>query len=156
MYYYGTATQQNTNASPNTDTLLMNLHAIAGLRASIQKIILGTYATPADNALRIRLHRTATALLTAGTGIVPNPYSVDGPAALAVATTLPTIGTTTLAAVPSVQLAFNQRGTAMWAAFNADEVITVVGATVPNGEVVIDSQATGASVPVALTVIHSE
>lgn len=152
-YYYGTATQQNTNASANTDTLLMNITGIAGFRGAIQKLICGTYVTPADNAVRLQLRRT-TALNTAGSAIVPNPMAGDSPAASAVLTTLPTAGT--LAAVPVIQLAFNQRGTAMWAAFNPDEGITVTGAAAANGQVVVDSQSTGTSVPVSLTLVHSE
>lgn len=156
MYYFGTSTQQNNNATINTDTLLLELHSIAGLRASIQKLILGSYLASADASIRIRLHRTGTALLTAGTAIVPNPFGIDGPAASAVATTLPTIGTSVLSAVPLVQIAFNQRGTGQWAAFNADEAITLVGATFPNAQAVVDSQSTIISTPVNLTLIHSE
>lgn len=155
-YYYGTATQQSSNASANTDTLLIEIHSIAGQRAALQKIMGGSYVAPADNAIRLRLHRTGTALLSAGTGIVPNPHAVDGAAALAVATTLPTIGSSVLAVVPTIQLAFNQRGTAMWAAFNADEAITIVGATFPNAQLVVDSQSTGLAVPINVGLIHQE
>lgn len=152
-YYYGTTTKQNSNASANTDTLLMNLVGIAGLRAVLQKLMLGTYVTPADNAVWLRVVRT-TVLTTPGTGIVPNPMIPDAPAAAALPTTLPTAGT--LTAVGTVQLGFNQRGTAMWAAFNADEGIGVKGATASNGEIVFDSQSTGTSVPITIGMIHSE
>ena len=65
-YFYQSATQQNSNASANTDTYLMNIKtAAASMRATIQKLQAGSYATPADNAIRLRLHRTST-LLTAG------------------------------------------------------------------------------------------
>lgn len=152
-YYFSTAIQQNTNASANTTTTLANIHAIAGLRAYLQKVICGSYATPADNAIRIQVLRTTT-LLTAGTGITPAQQQPDGGAANAVATTLPTGGA--FAAVPVVQLAFNQRGTAMWAAFNADEAVAILGATAPNSELAFNSQSTGTTVPVNMTFIHSE
>lgn len=152
-YYFGTGTQQNTNAAANTDTFLLNLHAVTGSRAAIQKLVTGTQVTPADNSIRLQLRRT-TVLATAGGAIVPAQMFPDGPAATAVPTTLPTAGT--LAAVPVMQLAYNQRGTAMWAAFNPDEAIALAGATAPNSEVIVVSQSTGTSVPVSLTLVHSE
>lgn len=160
-FYYATASQQNTNASANTDTLLADFKtgsATAGLRAYIQKLVAGSYATPADNAIRLRIHRlTAVGTYASGTGVTPAPVVPDAPAAASLASTLPTLGTGTLNAVPAVQLAFNQRGTAMWAAFNADEAVGVSGANnAANGIVVLDSQSTGTSVPVNFKIYHSE
>ena len=156
-YFYQSATQQNSNASANTDTYLMNIKtAAASMRATIQKLQAGSYATPADNAIRLRLHRTST-LLTAGTSFTPNPMLTDAPAANATVTTLPTSGA--LQANPVVQLAFNQRGTGLWAAFVADEGIGIVGTTTSattSAELVIDSQSTGTSVPINTALLHVE
>lgn len=154
-YYYSVGTQQNTNASANTDTQLINIHAIAGLRCYLQKIAAGNMATsaPADFQVRIRVQRT-TALASAGGAVTSTPHVTDAPAASAVYTTLPTGGT--LNAVPPVQLAFNGRGNSMWAAFNADEALGMVGATAPNSELVINSQAGGTSMPIVITLTHSE
>jgi|ERR1700734_2544632 len=154
-YYYGTGTQQNTNSSANTDTFLMNLiGGAASARAYLQKLMCGTYVTPADNAVRIRAVRTST-LSTAGSALTPQPMMPDAPAANALSKSLPTGAT--VAATPIVQLGFNQRGTAMWAAFNADEAIGIVNAaTTSQSEVLFDSQSTGTSVPVTIGMVHSE
>lgn len=154
-YYYSTGTQQNTNASANTDTLLMDIRAIAGLRAYLQKVTVGNMSTttPNDFQVRIRVQRT-TALSSAGGAIIPTPHVSDVVAAVAVPTTLPTGGT--LNAVPPVQISINGRGGSMWAAFNLDEALGMVGATAPNSQLVINSQAGGTSMPVVLTLTHSE
>jgi hypothetical protein len=157
-YYYGTSSQQSSNATANTDTLLMNMKTgFSGQRGVLQKLLGGSYATPADNAIRLRIHRISVAALTAGTPIVPNPMIPDAPASNLTLTTLPTLGSSVLSAVPNPQLAFNQRGTAMWAAFNADEGIGIVGPS-PNGnqEIVLDSQCTGTSQAINFEFIHSE
>lgn len=153
-YYYSVASQQTSNASANTDTFLANIHGgAAGQRAAIQKLQAGSYITPADNAIRLRLHRTSV-LLTPGSSYTPNPVIADAPAAASVATTLPTAGT--LVANPVLQLAFNQRGTGLWAAFTLDEAVGVVGSTAPNSEVVLDSQSTGSSVAINFKILFSE
>lgn len=159
-YYYATASQQSTNAAANTDTLLLNMWtAAAGARAYIQKLMAGTYVTPADNAVRLRLQRATAGTITAGTAVTPGPMDADAPAANAGAATLPTIATPTYSNAV-VQLAFNQRGTAMWAAFTMDEAIGLVGAgsstSINNTSIILNSQSTGTSVPVGFKVIHSE
>jgi hypothetical protein len=159
-YYYSTSTQQNSNGSASTNSYTMNMVGIAGLRGAVQKMICGSYATPADNAILIRLYNTTT-LFTAGSAIVPQPLAAGliGTGAIAAAalpTTVPTIGSGVLAAVPKIQLAFNQRGTSMWAAFNADESVGFQSATVPNAELVVVNQSTGTSVPINVDLIHSE
>jgi hypothetical protein len=58
-----------------------------------------------------------------------------------------------------VQLAFNQRGTGLWAAFVADKGIGTVGTTASattSAELVIDSQSTGTSVPINTALLHVE
>jgi hypothetical protein len=157
-FYYGTSTQQTTNGTASTDTFLMSLlgygAATAPGRGVLQKLMCGTFVTPADNAVRIRAHRTST-ISTAGTPITPAPLIPDASAAACIAYTLPTGGT--VGAVPLIQLGYNQRGTAMWAAFNADEGIGVKSnVTVSQAEVLFDSQSTGISVPVTIGMIHSE
>lgn len=152
-YYYGTAYNANSNGSANTNTSSLSTLGLAGLRYVIQKIMCGSYAVPADNAIWIRANRTSV-LSTSGAAIVPTPQTVDSPAAACVVKSLMTLGT--LIAVPNVQLAFNQRGTAMWAAFNADEGLSGVGATASNAEVAIINQCTGTAVNVNVNLIHSE
>lgn len=160
-FMYAVSSQQNTNATANTDTLLADLKtasANAGLRAYIQKLQAGSYATPADNAIRLRLHRlTAVGTYASGTSVTPAPLVPDAPAAASLGSTLPTLGTGTLNAVPAIQLAFNQRGTGLWAAFTVDEAIGISGSNAAvNGITILDSQATGTSVPVNFKIIFSE
>jgi hypothetical protein len=157
-YYYSVPTNANTNGSASTNSSVMNYIATSGLRAALQKLMGGTFVTPADNAMLLRGYNT-TVLSTAGAGIVPQPLAagIQATGAIAAQTTAftgPTLGT--LATVPKIQLAFNQRGTAMWAAFNADEGIGFQGSVQPNAELVIVSQSTGTSVPIYTNTIHSE
>jgi hypothetical protein len=152
-YYYGTAMHANSNGSASTDTNSFSYLGLAGLRYSVQKIMAGTFVTPADNAVWLRANRSS-ALSTSGSAITPSQMAVDSAAATCVVKTGMTLGT--YIAVPNLQLAFNQRGTAMWAAFNADESMTGVGATAPNAEIALLNQSTGTSVPLYVTGIHSE
>jgi hypothetical protein len=160
-FMYSAASQQNTNASANTDTLLADLKtasANAGLRAYLQKLQCGSYVTPADNAIRLRLNRLATVgTYASGASLTPTPLVPDAPASASLASTLPTLGTGTFNAVPLVQLAFNQRGTGLWAAFTADEAVGISGSNAAaNGIMVLDSQSTGTTVPVNYKMIFSE
>jgi hypothetical protein len=160
-FMYAASSQQNTNASANTDTFLADLKtasANAGLRAYLQKLQVGSYATPADNALRIRLQRLATfGSYGGGTALTPTPIVPDAPAAASLSATLPLLGTGTLNVVPMLQLAFNQRGTGLWAAFTADEAVGITGANnAINGVMILNSQSTGTLVPVNYKMIFSE
>ena len=160
-FMYSASSQQNTNASANTDTLLADLKtasANAGLRAYLQKLQVGSYVTPADNALRIRLQRLATlGTYASGTALTAVPVVPDAPAAASLSSTLPILGTGTFNAVPLLQLAFNQRGTGLWAAFTADEAVGISGSNgAVNGIMVLNSQSTGATVPVNYKMIFSE
>lgn len=128
--------------------------AIAGLRSQIRRLQAGPNVNATDVQVRLRLVRTTT-LLTAGTTITPMPGQNDQPAAATLATTSPTAGART--AVPCVQLAFNTRGTGLWFATIEEEAKGIVGATAPNGQVVLDSVQTGSvAVPVDFTLSHTE
>lgn len=157
MYYYSATDQATTNGTASTDTLLEDFRAIAGLRTQIRKLQLGVFAAPTDNNVRIQLRRTTTLVQTTGSAATPQPNQADAPAAATIwRNGTITLGTGVLNAISQVQLAYNMRGTAMWAAFIEDETISILGATAPNGEVVIDSQASVASVPVSITMMFSE
>lgn len=157
MYYYSMTDQATTNGAANTDTLLEDFRSIAGLRTQIRKMQLGVFAAPTDNNVRIQLRRTTTLVQTTGSAYTPSPNQVDAPAASTIVRNgAITLGTGVLATNAMVQLAYNMRGTAMWAAFIEDETISITGATAPNGEIVVDSQASVASVPVNVTIMFSE
>ena len=160
-FYYTASSQQSTNGTPNTDTLLADLKtasANAGLRAYLQKLQAGIYATPADNQVRLRIQRlSAVGTYASGSSVTPIPSVADAPAAASLASTLPTLGTGTLNAVPMVNLAFNQRGTGLWAAFTPDEAVGIAGSNAAaNGIMILNSQGTGASLPVNYKMVFSE
>lgn len=158
MYFYATNTQQSSNASANTDTLLLGLATIAGLRARIVKLQAGNFSNAIDNQIRLQLRRLATVgSFAAGGAITPQPKEPDAPAANGTASSLPTLGTGTLAAVSAAQIAYNTRGTGLWAAFVDDEKIGMQGAASGvNGNVLVDSQASGSSVAIPLDVTTQE
>ncbi len=157
MYYFAATDQANTNGSANTDTLIEDFRAIAGMRAQIRKVQLGVFAAPTDNNVRIQLRRSTTVLQTSGTNTALQKMQIEGPGAATLwQTGTITIGTGALNATGVVQLAYNMRGTAMWAAFIEDETISIQGSTAPNFEVAIVTQASVASVPVNVTVLISE
>jgi hypothetical protein len=157
MYYYSFTDQATTNGSANTDTLLEDFRAIAGLRSQFRKLQLGVFAAPTDNNVRIRLQRTTTAVQTTGTGTTPSPNQVEAPACSTIwRTGTITLGTGVLAATAMVSLSYNMRGTAMWAAFIEDETISIAGTAATSTEIVINSQASVASVPVTITGFFSE
>lgn len=154
MFWFDTVTEQSTSASAATNVALLGITAIAGMRGQVRRLQCGPNANAVDVQVRIRLLRTTT-LLTAGGAIVPMPAQNDQPAASGVATTLPTAGSR--AAVPCVQLAFNSRGTGLWFSTIEEESKGFVGATAPNGQLVVDSVQSGSvAVPVDVTLSHTE
>jgi hypothetical protein len=154
MYWFDTVSEQSTSSSAGTNVALLSLVAIAGLRAQIRRLQAGPNTNATDVQIRLRLVRTTT-LLTAGGAIVPMPAQNDQPSANAVANTLPTAGSRS--AVPSVQLAFNTRGTGLWFATIEEEAKGITGATAPNGQMVLDSTQTGSvAVAVDATISHTE
>ena len=160
-FMFSAASQQTTNGTANTDLLLADLKtasANAGLRAYLQKLQAGSYVQPTDQAIRLRIQRLATfGTYASGTSLTPTPMVPDAPAAASLTSTLPSLGTGTLNAVPMVQLAFNQRGTAVWTAFTVDEAVGISGSNAAvNGLLVLNSQATVASLAVNFKMIFSE
>src|ERR1700739_4324299 len=101
MLWYDTSTEQSTSAVANTALHLMNIVGIAGMRGYVRRLQCGPNANAVDVQIRIRLVRT-TALTTPGAAIVPAKALVEGPAAAALPTSLPTGGT--LSGVFSAQI----------------------------------------------------
>ncbi len=154
MYWFDTASEQNTSASAATNVTLMGITGIAGMRGYVRRLQCGPNTNATDVQVRIRLQRTTT-LLTAGASITPLPSMPDGPAANGLVTTLPTAGS--FNAVPAVQLAFNTRGTGLWFATIEDEAKGFTTATAPNAQYAVNSAQTGSvAVAVDVTLSHSE
>lgn len=157
MYYYAYTDQITTNGTANTDTIGTVWRTVANLRCQIRKLQFGVFAAPTDNNVRMQLRRTTTLVQTTGSQYTAGPTQVDAPAhATLLRNGVITLGTGVLATNAMVQLAYNMRGTAMWAAFIEDETISITGATAPNGEIVLDTQASVASVPATVTAMFSE
>jgi len=127
------------------------------MRGQVRRLQCGPNANAVDVQVRIRLNRTTT-LLTAGTSLTPLPGQPDqagAGAANALVTTTPTAGSR--AATPSVQLAFNSRGTGLWFSTIEEESKGFTTATAPNAQYVVDSVQSGAvAVPVDVTLSHTE
>jgi hypothetical protein len=70
---------------------LKTASANAGLRAYLQKLQVGSYATPADNALRIRLQRLATLGTYQHRHIMPPAVAQTAPAFADLAAELPAV-----------------------------------------------------------------
>ncbi len=158
-YFYNTSTQQNTNGTANTDTLLAEIHSAAATqRIRCSRLQGGCYLTPTDNQYRLRLgFLTTLGTFAAGTAITPKPNPPDAVAANGGASSLPTIGTGVFGAVPNVTLAANIRNGFLWVALSEDEKIEMIGASPAlNANLIVNSQATVASVPVQLAFTHQE
>ena len=161
-YYYSAASPAVGGSAVSLSTTISNLLNIkttnTGQRACIQKLIVGWYSggsanAPADTAMVQLLQRSST-LLTSGTAFTASPLIADAPAAASTLTTAPSSGAFSNA-TPLVQLGYNGRGTAMWAAFNADEAIGIMGSTAPNAEVVLRGYASASS-PANFNLLFSE
>ena len=159
MFFYVSSTQQSTNGTANTDTLLAAIQTVAAShRARCVRLQGGCYLSPTDNQYRLRLgFLTTVGTYAAGTAITPKPNPPDGTAANVTASSLPTLGTGVFGAVPNVSLAANLRNGFLWVALSDDEKIEMVGAgPALNATLVLNSQATVASVPVTFAITHSE
>ena len=159
MFFYSTSSQQNTNGTANTDTLLAAIQTVAAShRARAVRLQGGCYLSPTDNQYRLRLgFLTTVGTYAAGTAITPKPNPPDATAANVTASSLPTLGTGVFGAVPPVTLAANLRNGFLWAALTDDEKLEMVGAgPALNATLILMSQATVASVPIQFALSHTE
>lgn len=115
-------------ASP-TQTLL-TLVSAATIRPKIYDLIMGSNATPADNALEWLLQRFTVAG-TAGSSVTPAPLDPADPAALASAGQAHSAEPTYTSAKVLLDVAMNQRSTQRWVAAPGGELISP--ATAANG-----------------------
>ncbi len=159
MFFYTSSTQQNTNAAANTDTLLAAIQTVAAShRARLVRFQGGCYLSPTDNNWRLRVgFLTTLGTFAAGTAITPTASEPNAPAANVTASSLPTLGTGVFGAVPPINIAANIRNGFLWAALQEDEKIGMNGAGPGlTATLVVNSQATVASVPVNFKVVHQE
>jgi len=116
-----------TSAFTDQHNLIYNPAAVLS-RPSIYDILIGSSATPADNATQWGVYRTATAP-TGGTAITASPCDSNDPAASTLAMSKPT-GASTLG-VLLAYMSVNQRVTWRWCAVPGGEL--VVGAAAGAG-----------------------
>lgn len=110
-------------------TSILGLTSAATIRPKVYDFILGSDATPADNAAEYVLQRY-TAAGTA-TAITPRALDPGDPASLAAAGEAHTVEPTYTADVIMLQFALNQRATFRWVAAPGGEII--LPATAANG-----------------------
>lgn len=117
---------QDTNTAA---TSILGLTSAATIRPKVYDLIVGSDATPADNAAEYVLQRY-TAAGTA-TGVTPKALDPGDPASLAAAGEAHTVEPTYTADAIMLQWAQNQRATFRWVAAPGGEII--LPATAANG-----------------------
>ena len=128
-------------ASPDDTTLTLTADATRPRRCKVYDIILGSSATPADNAL-IRTVQRCTA---AGTSSAVTPLALD-PADVATeddAGENHTVEPTYTAAAQLLVIAMNQRATYRWVAAPGGELVTPATAANGVGEFATHASFTG-------------
>ena len=120
------------NAAGTSNKTAVELKGGTTVRARIYDIILGSSATPADNACLFALTRTTTA----GTGASnPTPLALDpGDVAALIGLNITNSAEGTMAATDVLEIGMNQRATFRWVAAPGSEVLTA--ATASNGAAV--------------------
>lgn len=118
-----------TRAVASPTKSLLGLTSAATIRPRLYDIIMGSTATPADNALEFLLQRY-TAVGT-GTGVTPTALDPADPAALASGTAAHSVEPTYTAGAVLLDIAQNQRSTQRWVAAPGSEL--VLPATANNG-----------------------
>lgn len=114
-------------ASPTKTTL--NLTSATTVRPRIYDLLIGSVATPADNALQWLLQRyTDPGTVTA---VTPSPLDSSDPASLASSGKNATVEPTYTSAKILLEIAMNQRSTQRWVAAPGGEL--VLPATASNG-----------------------
>lgn len=118
-----------TRAVASPTKTLLGLTSTVAIRPRIADVILGSTATPADNALEFILQR----FTAAGTSTAITPQAIDpaDPAATATAGQNHTVEPTYTAGAVLLDIAQNQRSTQRWVAAPGYEL--VLPATASNG-----------------------
>lgn len=136
---------------------IMNIVGATTIRPKIYDVMLGTDATPADNAMKFTFQRSTTAGTWGGAGGAAfTPVALDpaDPAALASANQgVCSVGPTLTASAFVHQWAMNQRASIRWVAAPGGEL--VIPATASNGLSLMVLVAT-ASVNVAFGIHYNE
>jgi len=143
------------NAPNSASAPVITLTPTAAVRPTVYDILVGSHATPADNAAEFTLYRFTTAPTgAAGTAITPAPLDSGDPASLTTAgqgsyaTTQPTLGAAVL------QWAQNQRATFRWVAAPTSEIVSAAGTA--NGLTLLNPGIGGSAVVYDGTIMFIE
>jgi len=127
MAKYSVSVDGSSGADPQT---VINLFSNGNRRAFIYDVLIGSDATPADQAASMELLRT-TAVGTEGAGFTPTKLDPDSPASDADAGVTHSVEPTETSNSQLLRFAFNQRATFRWVAVPGSELI--IPATANNG-----------------------
>lgn len=127
MGKYSVSVDGSSGADPQT---LINLFSAGNARGHIYDILLGSDATPADQAGSMEVLRT-TAVGTEGAGFTPTKLDPQTKAADCDAGVTHSVEPTETASSQLLRFAFNQRATFRWVATPGSELI--IPATANNG-----------------------
>ncbi len=108
-------------ANNDADDTILALTSAVTIRPKVNEVLVGSGATPADNAAVYHLQRyTAVGTLT---GVTPRPLDPADPAALASAGENHTVEPTYTADLIMLVIPLNQRGTFRWVAAPGYQII---------------------------------
>ena len=140
---------QDTNTAT---TSILGLTSATTVRPRIFDLIMGSDATPADNAAKYVLQRYTAA----GTATSVTPQAIDpgDPAALASAGKAHTVEPTYTASAIMLHWAQNQRATFRWVAAPMSEI--VLPATAANGVGIQSITVAGSAVNTNATILYEE
>lgn len=131
------------------DTIL-GLTSAATIRPEVYDLILGSAATPADNAAEYVLQRYS-ATGSGGSAVTPRPLDLADPASLAVAHEAHTSEPTYTADLIMLAFATNQRATFRWVAAPGGEIVLPATA---NAGVGLQTTVTGGSSVITSVMMH--
>lgn len=144
------------NATNTASSTLPSVTVISAstVRPKIYDLIVGSDATPADNAGKFVLQR-CTAAGTAGSAITPQALDSGDPAAIATSGLATfSVGPTLTANAFVLQWAQNQRATFRWVAAPSSEI--VLPATASNGVAVLPTVVGGSAFNTDFTILEEE
>lgn len=117
---------QDTNTAATT---IMEMRSATTIRPKVYDLVVGSDATPADNAAEYNLQRTTT-VGSGGTALTPQALDPGDPASLAAGREADSVEPAYTANAIMLQWAQNQRATFRWVA-------------APGGEIVLPAAANG-------------
>ena len=148
------AVNGNATNTQSATLPLLTLISAATIRPRIYDFVLGSDATPADNAGKYVFQRCTTAG-TPGSSITPHALDPADPAALASSgLAIFSVGPTLTAGAFCLQFAVNQRATFRWVSAPGKEI--VLPATASNGVALVPTVVAGSAVNVVMSLEYEE